>query len=330
MTQIRELKRKKALLAIIFASGVLNTQLPVFSESETQSTDSIIEQLANSTTISPEIRAYSLLSLARSYLKGGDRTKTEAAFANIISAPTHFKPSSRWHNELGSWANQASFEARAASSAKPKTELHSGIQEISAENLVLATEALHQVVTHLDNVSGTFAKLNMYFIASRLYKRLGNFDEMKKCDKVLETAFYAAETGSSVECEQIYAVSSILNSMAYGLIPIHIADHQSQQIATINLFTENEFKESEKLKLRAAAIVDRLLPGDHVRRKVHRDLALWYMKLGKVEKAESEKQALFKLVDSKDEKILYPQHGRCGGLIWWVTVSVFSGSCGMG
>jgi hypothetical protein len=96
-------------------------------------------------------------------------------------------------------------------------------------------------------------------------------------------------------------------------------------------FAEKDLYESEKLKLRAAAMADRLNSKSDIRRKAHRDLSLWYSRIGKIEVAEREKQILFELVGCKKDSILYPQSGMCGHLVWWNPEPVsFAERCGMG
>jgi hypothetical protein len=73
LVPIRKPARRKALLAIAFAGGTLNSQLPALCESKSESTDSVIQQIANSTQITPEARAYYFLRLASRYLAGDDR-----------------------------------------------------------------------------------------------------------------------------------------------------------------------------------------------------------------------------------------------------------------
>jgi hypothetical protein len=78
-------------------------------------------------------------------------------------------------------------------------------------------------------------------------------------------------------------------------------------------------------------MADRLTAKTDTRRRIHRDLSLWYMQLGKVEKAEQQKQILFELVGRADDKLLYPAQVGCGGVVWWGDESkMLFGACGMG
>jgi hypothetical protein len=124
--------------------------------------------------------------------------------------------------------------------------------------------------------------------------------------------------------------------MAYSLIPVNIPnlnphDSIAGRQTPLEPFTEKDFKESEKLKLRAVAMADRLDSKNHLRRKAHRDLALWYMQLGKNQLAQKEKQTLFELVGCEDDSILYPQAAGCGHVVWWKKErNIVTMGCGMG
>jgi hypothetical protein len=329
---IRKPARRKALLAIAFAGGMLNSQLPALSENKSDSTDSVVQQIANSTQLTTEVRAFFLLRLASRYIAGENRTALEAEFRPVVNEPKKsvlFRKSSM-ENILVSWAEEVSSDRRLTNQGDTRPDS----QSIVDKNSVLAGAAIQQALIQLDKASDKFAKLNMYFIASRLFQKMGKTDGMRKCSAVVQEAFQACEGNSQIDEDQIEAASSVLNSMAYGLIPVHIKDMtlndrpwlpQSQ----VKPFTEKDFKESEKLKLRAIAMVDRLGAADHVRRKAHRDLALWYLQLGKMEMAEKEKQTLFELVGSKNDSFLYPEAIGCGQYVWWQKVEIMMG-CGMG
>jgi hypothetical protein len=331
--------RSRALLAIAFAGGMLNPQLPALSENKAETTDSVIQQIVNSAQLSPEVRADNLLKLASGYLRGDNRTSLEASFgqvANQASTNRDFR-NSRREDFLVDWASQVSSEEGATNqSTNAKSEPKSDAKSIPGENSALAVSTLQQALTQLEQASDKFAKLHMYFIASRLFQKAGNNDGLRTCNAVLEKNFEACEGTSQVDEERIRAASSVLNLMANSLISVYIPnqnplDYSWMRPKEVKPYTENDFKESEKLKLRALAMVDRLDSKNQLRRKAHRDLALWYMKLGKTEMAEKEKQTLFELVGVKDDSILYPQAAGCGQLVWWHKAkSISMMGCGMG
>ncbi len=315
MTPSKEPKRKEALLAIFFAGSVANSHVPALAEKNSKPQSTVIQAIANDPSATPEIRAFHLIALARSYIADG-KAKTEAQFGpNVRHLDMRMSPKN-WQNMLVSWADGAALEGPSANhGVKVKAEIKSGLTATPREEEEgLANRALEEALTQVEMVSDKFTSLSMYFIASRLYQRLGNIDGLRKCNKVLANAF---DENSPQDNEKIRAATSILNSMAYGLIPLRIDDQFISHKSHVKPFTQDDFKACEQLKLKAVAYADRLPATDHVRRKVHRDLALWYAELGKLQAAEKQKQILFELVGIEDDAILYPQSVGCGQLVWW-------------
>lgn len=318
-----------------FASSMLNAQHPALSESPAVSADSIIQTLATNSQMKPEVRASHLLRLASCYLTNTPLNVVDAQFANIRADVWVFSDPEKWESNIENWADQISRDVRATSSGT-KTKLASQLdpRSISNRKFVLANTAIQKAMAQLEKTSESFAKLNLYYIASRLFQKIGNTDATQKCNKVLETALQACEKNKNADVEQIRAASSVLNLMANELISIRVADANSPlelQMIEKKPFAEMVFKQCEQLKLRSVAVADKLPAKDHNRRKAHRDLAIWYMVLGNNEKAVQQKQILFKLVGVKDDNVLYPHQVGCGHLAWWVTKrSSFHGACGMG
>jgi hypothetical protein len=273
-----------------------------------------------------------LLRLADNYLTNNDRAAAEAQFKPFIDNPKQFiSTRRRWENNLVFWAEQLSLKRSKNFESNATNESSSASQSKLDENKILAAAAMRNALIQLDGMSNVFARLNLYFIASALLQRAGNLAEARRCDNVLEEAFRSCER-SPVDEDDMMAASSILDSMAYGLIPIDVPDFKELRgIKTVH-YTEDDFKESEKFKLRAIAMIDhRLSSTSHLRRKAHRDLSLWYAELGKTEKAEKEKEVLFGLVGIHDDDILYPKSAGCGQLTWWVQEKFTGGMlCGMG
>ena len=337
---------RKALLAMVFAGGMLNSQLPALSETEskaegrTESTDSVEQEITNNIDLPPAIRAFILLRFASDYLTNSNRSYVEAKFARMAndrSLNWIFRDPKRAEGIFVAWAEQLASERHCINhDVSAETEAKPPPQSTGVENSALADAAIRKALKQLDNSSETFAKLNIYFIASQLFQKSGNTAGMQECNNVLEEAFKSCEVKASADEAQIKALSSILNSMAYGFIPIHIWDLDLKEKPwerqnEVKPLTEKEFRESKKFKLKSIALVDKLPPDSHVRRKAHRDLVLWYIQLGKNEMAEEEKQVLFELVGTKDDSILYPQQGTCGHLVWWVREGRAGGPfCGMG
>ncbi len=322
----RKSTKRKALLAIVFAGGMLNSPLPALSENKVESTNSVIQGIDNNAQIEPEVKAYFLLKLASNMLDGSDWHTVEAQYRSFANAPSKIRS---WESLLVYWSDYV-----AGHKAEPM-DAHL----LSDENRALTNTAIKIALVQLDKSSNKFARLNLYFIAADLFQKMGNADGVRKCNKVLDAAFKSVEEKNSpVDEEAIRAASSILNSMAYGFVPIRIPEgnlglHRKgiQSVQEILSFPEKDFEESEKLKLRAATMLDRLSPKNHLRRMAHRDLTLWYMQLGKTAMADREKQILFELVGSNDDRLLYPQSVGCGHFTWWQTDKrIIAAGCGMG
>ncbi len=329
--QFSNLLRRKALLAVIFAASVIGSDQATASERNVESTESIVQQLTNHSQAKPEMRALYLFIVANHLLNGSSKAQMEAQFGPVVNSRSWYPKN--FNQLVVSWAEQISLDARDADYGKTKAQTKPATQPMAAEESSLTNSAIKEALALIDSSPDIFTKLHFTFMASRLYQKLGNTDGMLQCRKILEEAFQASEKNSSVDSEQIKATASILNSMAYGFIPLRIADYQQEPKKPLKPFTEADFKASEELKLRAAAFADRLAHTDHVRRKAHRDLALWYLELGKSESAEREKQVLFELVGAKDDSLLIPQIRGCGQLVWWEKAQPGLGrefSCGMG
>lgn len=313
--------RRKAFLAIAFTGGLLNSQLPAPAENKVHTTNSLMQRIANSTQMPAEVRAFYLLKLAYGYLSDSNKGKAEAQYASVGTEQdgSHNSIARRWDAFLIPWTEQILVEGLSA----------------NHNNAALADAAIQKAVSQLDNSSNKSAKLKMYFIASLLFEKAGDTDGVKKCAKLLEETFQACERNSPTDEDERKGAISVLNLMSYCLIPVQISDFDPKlnpmKPQQVKQFTDKDFKESEKFRLRAVGIADRLPTQNHVRRKAHRDLTLWYMQLGKNELAEKQKQVLFELVGYKDDSVLYPQHEGCGQVVWWKKEKLQSGfDCGRG
>jgi hypothetical protein len=330
--------RRKALLAIAFAGGVLNSHLAAFSEPATkpESTDSEIQKIANDRKMSPKYRALHLLQLANGNLPDGTQCEVGAQLYCFQFAEIRHK--SRARNDIDSFVSDYCQRIIEASN---KSGLDS--RPIPEEKVAFANKAVVEALQQLEKSTEKFATLSLYFIASKLFQRTGNLDGVAQCERVMSVALQTCEQDKKIDEGEIRAATSLLNQMANSLVPVYIPDRETKddpvrnqasergQQARVEAHTLEKFTESEKLKLRAIAIIDRLPFQNHLRRKAHRDLVLWYQQLGKNEKAEKEKQVLFDLVGIRDDSILYPQDGACGHVVWWErkgTVAYFG--CGMG
>jgi len=324
--------RTKAMLAIAFAGSMVTSQLPsVCKESpEASSSSSVIEVITKNASSTPEEKAYYLLQIAYCYIIGSDVTYLESTFASIGKQSDANRVRGAWRREraVASWAESLSLLSQTTGG---RTQSSTERKKISYENLALSDKAITLAVAQLGQDSKNSETLNLYLVASCLSRMIGNKQNEQKCIKILNDEIHACEASKTVNSAQIQVVASILSSMAYGLVPIRIPDYQGQTTEKERAIDMENVEESERLKLRATALLDRLPSTDQGRRKAHRDLTLWYLQLGKIEKSLKQKQELFELVGVKDDSILYPQPGMCGHPLWWsvAKVAVFE-NCGMG
>ncbi|MCA9805218.1 MAG: hypothetical protein KC777_24785 [Cyanobacteria bacterium HKST-UBA02] len=331
--------RKRALLAVAFAGGLLNCQLPALAEPGGEPADAVIQKFANSTQGTPEVRAFWMLKLAAAYLGASSKSEVDARYGRIAGDLGRYRSYMAVRSnrlDMFCWAEEVSSGRFYADEGTGRTvEAKPDMKTFAKEKSDLAHEAIRTALGQLEKTSDPVVRLNLYYIASRLLDRLGDAAGSKKCDRVIEEALRLCEGDKPANEKQIAAAVSVLDVMAYGIVSVHIPDFKPQRSLPGQeqgeVFSDKSFKDSERLKLRAIAMADRLSVDSHVRRKAHRDLALWYARLGKTQSAEKEKQILFKLVGSDSDNILYPQSGGCGHVVWWQAKPMEKViACGMG
>lgn len=305
-------------MAIVFAGGIVSGQLPAVAENNSEPTGSVISQIGSDSQAPPEFRACNLLNLAYHFLIGDSASDIERQFGTSASRARAYWFLNRREELFTSWVWEVAHSG------------NSSEKEQSA-NISQAEEAINEAIKQLAQSSNKFYRLNLYFAAMHLYQKTGNTKGEKECKSIIDAAIKECEGYSPVDVAQVKATTSVLDNMAYLLLPVTIPVYQAQGAATVKEYSPGVFEESEKLKLRALAIADKLPEAEHVRRKAHRDMALWYAALGKQSLANQQKQQLFKLIGSSDDKLLYPQSGGCGSQIWWeVKTHVATYDCGMG
>jgi len=327
LTASKNLVRRRAIAAAIFAGAIISSQNTAWSKNnaELEGNGTLIQQIASDTEITPEVRAYHLLQLADHYIS--DKTKATAEQLFDGSGTQKVKG---WRLGIFRVETQLVWWAERLSTENPRSaDLRTG-----SNRFELADAAAKQAVIQLEQSSNEFMKLNLYYIASMLFRKIGDVQETQKCNDILERAFLLCEHDSSIKEECVKAVASVLNLKAYGILPVVIPVNQSpqEQVKFTNPFSDEKFKSAEQLRLRAIAIADRLDDKSDTRRRVHRDMYFWYAQLGKIKLADIQKQNVFDLVGRHDERILYPYGGTCGTLVWWQEPSVDSARflCGMG
>ncbi|MBP9808005.1 hypothetical protein KBF38_06830 [bacterium] len=316
------------MLAIAFAGNMLTAQPVALCREAHPPSASAIEAIEKNAQAAPETKAYCLLQLAYCYITGGDATSLEKELktSGLANSRALSRRMGRHGLSVILWASSVSLMSHS------ETVKHEIIKkEISSEDRAVADKAIVAAMEQLGHGYSDPQALHLYLIASGLSRMTGNAKNEQNCTKILNDAIQAREANKTLDVTQVKVVASILDSMAYGLVPIRIPDYQGQTTEKARTIDMKNFDESERLKLRAAALLDCLPNTDQERRKAHRDLALWYLQLGKGDKSLKEKKELFKLVGVKDDKILYPQPATCGHPLWWSLekVAVYA-KCGMG
>ncbi|MCC6978281.1 MAG: hypothetical protein IT343_08165 [Candidatus Melainabacteria bacterium] len=323
---MKKISRRKALLAILFASGLLHSQQPAISKAQSKNSKTLVELVEENKKLAKEEKAFYLLLIANEYLSGREISFVYDQFRNDVKNRSA-SPSSKVLAET-----IFNFAQRVASG----DNLAPTTQKIPVENLKIANLTIQSALTKIELPIKSSTDLQLLFIASRLFKSVENADELSRCHEMLDDALRSCENNRRSDKDMIEAASSVLCLMAYGFIAIRIEDDVSPKIEPIKIdnYTSDNFIKAEKLLQRAAAISDKLPADNHNRRKMHRDLALWYARLGKAELAAKEKEILFNLVGLKDDSILYPRPVGCGHLVWWERWNMAEDppyvACGMG
>lgn len=307
-----ESARQRALMVILVAGGFLSGAPAVYSVPNESAVSEkqleLVQKIAENRQISPEVRAYFLIRIARSILKGTDEETLEQQYARYVSGSEY----SRFPERLKVGLHYlAGYIAREARSAKENTQ-----EKRTAE------AALQQAWPLLETSGKSFISLHLYFMLSCLFQEIGNSAESAKCKQIVDAAISGCESDFNNNANQVEAVVSILNAKSYAIIPVHISDRSKDPAYKRDLSQSQtdwdvDLCDAEKLRQRALALVDRLPATSHLRRKAHRDMALWYTQLEQEQDAQKEKNALFSLVGIYDDKILYPQSTGCGNVIWW-------------
>ncbi|RTL44675.1 MAG: hypothetical protein EKK48_05340 [Candidatus Melainabacteria bacterium] len=320
--------RKKSVLALLFAGGLLSSKHPALSadyrSTEGHKDNGVVQSVAEDSQLPPELRAYFLLQLVEGLI---DRRSSigEKKFEYKVQV------SQSWWLSKKQTALR-DFLQRVARSEQLEQKNPSS-NPIPAATKKFAQSMITKALAELDSSSDDFCKLNFYFIASNQFKIFGDQSGYLKYKKIVDDAIHSCEADNSTANDNtILAAAAILDAMAYAIIPVNIPDRFDLKNSEKVDFTEQEYSESRKLKQRSNAILDHLKSDNHNRRKAHRDLALWYLVLQKDQESEAEKKVLFDLVGIHDDRLLFPTSGGCGHVVWWVVdVKEQVGyDCGMG
>lgn len=329
-------QQRKALLAVTFASSILCSPMPAFSQQTVESPESIEQKILRNTQLTPEGRALYLLNIARDYLNGSSKVQVERRHSSSATTRNRWWTSSTWESIFNTWNRRhPSTSSTHQGQHNVKTALPNS--RVDSENIGLAQYSITLALEQLENTTEPFPRLGLRLMALQLLRETGNSIEYEICKKIFEADLKVFEEDQSTNEEHIRNAISILNALANSVIPVRILDYEPEGYKQTNVpsdvspFTESEFRESEKFRLRGLRLADRLGAEKHVRRKAHRDMVFWYSKLGKMALAEKEKNVLFDLVGFEDDSILNPVPGGCGHVVWWRTTRVGTGiMCGMG
>lgn len=333
ISQHSQFHRRKTMLAIAFASGILFSPLEVSSNEPTANIGSSEHNEMTSPAIPPENRAAYLLKAASDCISGLNAAEVASRYKSLEDSDRNLS-AGEWKAFLRGWTMRLR-STKLTNAAKNRFKGALPESTLETERTTRALRFIELAQKELEGTTKLFPKLGLRFIALSLLREMGDADAIEKCNKAFEEELVAFEKEESNSEQHIEDASSVLNMLADVLLAVPILDFDPAKYpyleSRVRPFTEGEFRESEKLRIRAVRLVDQLDKASHIRRKAHRDLVIWYYKLGKTVLAEREKRVLFDLLGSTDESLLYAQPGHCGHVVWWKTTEVASGiMCGMG
>lgn len=316
--------RKKALAALLFATTSLCQSSAVLAENDTPSAISLqstISAFAADRQVRSEFRAYQLLSFARVYQRGVQESLALDYLNPKRTSLIAFGDDRQGQRNIMVWAARAS--SKKSRIPRPETEGRSATDQV-------VCFALDEAVKLLDKSSDSSLSLPMYFVASELYEQCGETVAADRCGKRLMDYIERCERKKLlVDAKELKTAAGLLTLMAGGA-PKERPHGNLDSLFPSPVIAEDEFAKLEKLRLRAASLLDRLPYWHHERRMAHRDLVFFYLNQEKTELADQQKQILFNLVGVSDDRILYPS-GFCGPAVWWtVNSSPISGACGTG
>lgn len=303
--------RSKTILALAFASGLIYPQVPAHSQNAPEpkfkyAAKLVIKDFVTDSQGPAELKAYNLLLIARRLLDGADLGTVSSEFSGTA-----------FSNETWNGEQRRRFLNLLAAEQAAKTVDGSSKCE-GAEERLLANSALEAAIKQLDQSKEPYSRLVMLFITSSMYQRLGDTSGAQQCNTFINKYLSAVKSASSPSVDQISAAIHVLELQAFQKIQLEIPEYLPQPLPRLETYSKADYIAAEKLRLEAVLIADKLPASEHVRRKAHRDLALWYTALGKEIQAEKEKQVLYTLVGFKNESLLNPQVAGCGSLAWWL------------
>lgn len=323
--------RSRAVLSLMFASGLLTASLSSVAGTKVTLRERAVQRIGSAAKVSVQGRSLNLLNFARSVLDGADLDQIVKDENLYEVEPTYLLQLNYNGNPyLDDWSESLVLQ----------DGLRSALNTTSApttERLILADHATQLSVKLQKEAPESATKLHKYFIASLLFRRIGNTQGALECERLIEQSIEDCETNTDSSPEAIKQAVSVLNLMAFRLAPVTIPNavnsspSLSKHAGVAPVIDATAASKSERLRLRALDLADRLQSSDHVRRKAHRDMVFWYRHFDKQNLAEEQKQILFELVGVSDDKILFPVSQFCGRAIWWTAAAgQVAALCGMG
>ncbi|HEY9774801.1 MAG TPA: hypothetical protein V6C81_13650 [Planktothrix sp.] len=321
--------RTKALLAMAFVAGISSSLVPAISENSLPSSSDAISRVTSHSELSPTGRAYFLLQLATLTLCA-DESRVDGFLRLLGSARNTGSSAQVFDGQLSRLAAEvcsptADLFYKGRSGSAPKSKLDA--------NKASAARAIRIALAEVDDRTDTNERMNIYFVAWRLYRLLGEAEAAAACKNILDKGIADCDEHAVMDLKILKTASIILDEEAYDALPVRVSERSRSFGQTPHahpIYTEDAFQESEKIRLKAASPVDRLPSNDHLRRMTHRNLVLWYEDLGKPVSSQKQKEILFDLVGIHDDSILYPVSAFCGVITWWQSENVSIGGCGMG
>lgn len=309
--------QRKSLIALMFVSGLLSADT-VAMASDSHDTlapndKKFLQSVEENSQLPPELRAYFLLQMAERAILTQTASNLDETYKSTLSVSTPW-----WKARRSVIVPE--FARRVAGVSGSLARENKLPMQVSAETKDASEVMINKALGLLSTGTEELCNLNFYSVASNMYRMLGDKENSEKCKKVLDDKIRTCESqGAKASPELCLASSTALDAMAYELIPLDFPDRFKQSLLDKIEYDEKDFVHCKKLKERSLSLIDHLGTTSQDRRKAHRDMVLWYLSLGKTEDANQEKQKLYELVGIHDERILFPQVGSCGHLVWWVT-----------
>ncbi len=256
-----------------------------------------------------------LYEVAGLYHLNGMHEKADQAFQEYLQLwrqKPHKKSESTFMLEWANWLTTQTPE-------KPK---------ISAStrhaNLLKASQITDEALARSNKIPPTSEeKFKVLFAAAENYKASGDITKQERVVEELDRTLRAMEQENKPSEDRVYFIVERLTQLADFYCPMlrwRQARNQ-KQIALVpnsapkgtNGVRAHDFEVSEKYRIRIAALLDKLPPGNDVRIEVQRSLVSWYRTYGQTAKYNAELKKLSCLLGSNDLKVLLPPKRGCEG-----------------